>query len=248
MSRVVVIDGGNTFLKVAHFEDDQIKFIKEYKNTAIQQDMSILFNDLNHFCNQCTLVYGSVNNYTNQLIDIIKQKYNFKNYFEINSQIKLNFEIDKQINKNKVGVDILGGCAYAAHLNKNALVFLLGTAMVGIFVQNNVMKLASIAPGAGSSVNHLISKADGLKHLEFDYQFNKQMGANTLDSIKSGYFHILNGFILSLKDYINTEFDQLNYSTFISGGDVKNIQIQNTQKIENIVIKGYFLLYKLNNL
>lgn len=243
--RTIVFDVGNSYLKIGFFIDDKMQnWFSQPIHQVDEQFLDEFWNQHQIQKNEC-VVLGSVVVSKTKTITQYFEKHNQK-YVLIENTMKFSFSIDEKMDINKIGRDILASCEYVSGHFNSGLVFIFGTAAVCLKILNKKLISVSIAPGVGLSFRNLLESADGLKNKEVDLKFYNQNATNTINALQSGLFHILNGFVRSHKMNLSENENEKITKIIISGGDVLDKEVEGTIKIENVVLKGYYEIFKLN--
>ncbi|MFV8475780.1 type III pantothenate kinase [Mycoplasma sp. VS403A] len=158
----------------------------------------------------------------------------FRKMAILNNSIDTNLLLDKNIQKDQLGIDILACLQYCANNGIwNAYVFMFGTALVALEITNGVLQGASIAPGAYTSYIHLQEK---VSQLLTPYASSAQLGQNTQDALNSGLYNLLNGFILSHCQ------EKKGHEVLVTGGDGVYLKEHYNYK-PDLIAQGYIYLF-----
>ncbi|MHA3796207.1 type III pantothenate kinase [Mycoplasma sp. VS31B] len=233
----IVFDIGNTMIKMFAFDKD-LKVIFKEKWLCASNKSIVLENILAFFMPSFDdqIVIGSTNSNIQYQNDIEKQlqSLGFKNISILNNSCKTNLKLNENIQHNELGLDIKACCEWAYQNEiQNAYIFMFGSALVGLKIQEGILEGASIAPGAYASYRHMKSSIPALDMLP--YVANKELGTNTQEALNSGLYNLLNGFVLSnIKQNTNCEI-------VLTGGDGAYLKNHYTYK-EELVALGYLYL------
>ena len=232
----LVIDIGNTAVKVYLFKDNEI-IKKEVlnENTLIHSLKLFPVNDIiNIICSSVT------KSYKDQLSEIFK-KSNYYDFLDTNLKLPFinNYET-KSLGQDRIG---LISSAVMKFKDQNSLVIDIGTCITYDFIDDeNIYYGGAISPGIRMRYSSFTDYTSNLPLLKFQ-DLNKIIGTNTEESIHIG---INNGIVGEINQYINSL--KKSYSEFniiITGGD--SIFLLN--KIKNAIFADQdFLASGLNNI
>ena len=232
----LVIDIGNTAVKVYLFKDNEI-IKKEVlnENTLIHSLKLFPVNDIiNIICSSVT------KSYKDQLSKIFK-KSNYYDFLDTNLKLPFinNYET-KSLGQDRIG---LISSAVMKFKDQNSLVIDVGTCITYDFIDDeNIYYGGAISPGIRMRYSSFTDYTSNLPLLKFQ-DLNKIIGTNTEESIHIG---INNGIVGEINQYINSL--KKSYSEFniiITGGD--SIFLLN--KIKNAIFADQdFLASGLNNI
>ncbi len=208
----LVIDIGNTFIKVFVFEKRKISFTQKISSTNILK----IFDLINDFQKPENIIVSSV----------IKLPDDF--YRKINNIAKKIFFLDEKTNlpivnkyksKTSLGKDRIAAAVGANTIfpNTNVLVIDAGTAVTLDFVnENNEYHGGNISPGMQMRFKALNAFTNKLPLLDKSEQFFLTSN-NTNDAIISG---VQNGIIFEIDTYIN-EYKKkyVDLKVILTGGD-----------------------------
>lgn len=234
----LVIDVGNTLIKLGVFDLQQLKV----KKTCVSNDflhvlaeLSENFPEIKH-----TLV-ASVGNLSNAHLEALKKHYAV---FQLNQQTKVPF-INKYGTPETLGVDRIAVISAAAQQfpNKNVLVIDVGTCITYDFINSSNEYLGgAISPGITLRYKSLNSFTDKLPLL--DAQMPETMiGDSTATSIHSG---IVNGVLYEIEGFVeNYKNEFANLTVILTGGASHFLR----DSIKNdIFANSNFLLEGLNHI
>jgi type III pantothenate kinase len=233
-----VVDAGNTRIKLACFQNNQLDFVKSLNYDQL--------SDLKEWTNQiqpiATLIAGVVNE--DRLASIASYcKSAFM--FDRNHPLPINFS--NYLTFQSLGVDRIANATAAAHYSSGAsLVIDVGTCIKYDLVdaQKNYHG-GAISPGVPMRFRALHDYTDKLPLLTDYDKVTPLTGTTTIQSIMSG---VMNGAIGEMTHFIEQytqQFPQL--TIFLTGGDA--ILFDNALKSsifvdQNFTLKGLFLILK----
>ncbi|MEG1573823.1 MAG: type III pantothenate kinase [Bacteroidales bacterium] len=245
----LVIDEGNTTIKVALF-DDNSEPLEVYTQKSVDIDEVDALISM-HSIDSC--IYSSVAGYNKTLASIISDKVN--HFMILSHDTRLPIKID-YLQPDTLGVDRIAGAVGAWYYNQGANNFIIdaGTAITYDFISaDGEFKGGNISPGITmrfKALNHytkclpLISKSE-------DYPM---IGYDTATAILSG---VMSGIISEALGYINLLCDKYQGLTIIiTGGDhsilynkLKNATFVQLKDEKHLVLKGLnrILNYNVNN-
>ena len=234
----LVIDIGNTSVKVYLFEKDQIVSKNHLNEASLINHVKSLSKDYNIKNIICSTVTKS---YKIQLAELFADI----EYYELSDK-KLNIPFHNNYKtKNSLGQDRIGlvSAAFFKFPNENSLVVDIGTCITYDFIDSkNIYHGGAISPGINMRYNSLNKFTSNLPLLEFN-NVEKMIGSSTDESIHIGVY---NGIIGEINEYINRlEEKYLKLNVIITGGDSTFL----LNKIKNAIFADQdFLAIGLNNI
>ncbi|MGL5640478.1 MAG: type III pantothenate kinase [Mycoplasmoidaceae bacterium] len=245
MNKILILDIGNSLIKISVIYENKIEetYLFGTRNfNKWKNDIKNLLYKLDY--NEA--IIGSVVPSLNKKIESLFPE-NKKIYFINNSDFNF-LKLDKEINIQNVGLDILAFSYYLIENSNNSIGISFGTAIFSVIIENKKIMGVSILPSINKAFQDLKTNTELINDFEIK-NIRKDFGFNTNECIESGYYHIIFGTINSM---INYAYDKYNVKdVFITGGNYRNINkfefdkkfnILNDQ--EQIVTLGYLLLYK----
>ncbi|SEC80411.1 type III pantothenate kinase [Tenacibaculum sp. MAR_2009_124] len=238
----LIIDVGNTRVKVAVFESGKILEVFVFQKEKLLENLNKILQD---FSVEHTIV-SSVASFTDKEIEKIDQ---LLSPLFLNSETKVPFKNNYDTPKT-LGVDriALAAAAVDQYPNENVLVIDAGTCITYEFITKNKEYLGgAISPGIKMRYNALHTFTSNLPLLKSS-QINSFIGTNTNNSIHSG---VVNGVYNEIKGLINqytSEFQDL--TVVLTGGDTKFLEEQLKSVIfaqPNFILEGLhtILIYNL---
>ena len=225
----LVIDIGNTLVKVALFEKKKI--IKTISFENITFEVVKCFIENNKIKNT---IVSSVKDYSTELLKII----NDFNAIVLDQNVKYPVKINYN-NINDLGKDRLAAIIGAINLytNKNILILDIGTCLTIDLVNNNNYLGGRISPGLDMRYKALNKFTAKLPLCE-KISKNLKYGNSTLSSIQSG---VQNGMIDEI-DTLITEFKQENKNNIViaTGGDCFFFE----KELKNSIFADQFLVLR----
>ena len=170
------------------------------------------------------------NKHKKKFLDLLNRNHiNFKNIVSLDLN---NVLINKDININEIGVDILLASKYLN--NKNGVIIINGTALISIYINNSRIESVSIQAGIAKQNNFLNS----LLFLKNNYKFSSKLATNTKQAIELGNFFNVSGIINYYCEKYNIQYFVLTGNGF-SQSDVDNFLSKkyNIEYVENLVLK-----------
>lgn len=207
----LVFDIGNTFSKIAVFNEQNLLWTKHYR-----QITETLINKINIKFKPETAIISSVQNKIFLWEAVLeKQVKTFRFNHQMTKSIKNHYQ-----NPEKLGLDRLAAVVGAHFLypkNSN-LVIDAGTCVTYDYAdeQGNYYG-GSISPGLKmrfKALNHYTKK---LPLMEAQTDFNKHTGQNTQEAILSG---VQNGLLYEAEGFIKNQVQQQNTNILLTGGDL----------------------------
>lgn len=238
--RTLIIDAGNTGIKLVTYENE---VITKYQNLP-SQDIQLLKNELKNES------YNSV-----FLCSVLSEKQTLyiKNLFEhitiFDEKIQLPLTIDYHP-KNTLGKDRLANVVAAQKLatrNKHLLIIDVGTCIKFDFINDNIYKGGSISPGIRMRFKALHEYTGRLPDIE-NWEQTKLIGNSSVDSITSG---VINGIKFEIEGMVEAYKKQFkDLIIFATGGDFQKINIDVNFPIifdKHLTIKGLYTIFKYQN-
>ncbi len=170
------------------------------------------------------------NKHKKKFLDLLNRNHiNFKNIVSLDLN---NVLINKDININEIGVDILLASKYLN--NKNGVIIINGTALISIYINNSRIESVSIQAGIAKQNNFLNS----LLFLKNNYKFSSKLATNTKQAIELGNFFNVSGIINYYCEKYNIQYFVLTGNGF-SQSDVDNFLSKkyNIEYVDNLVLK-----------
>lgn len=228
----LIIDSGNTFTKIAIFENKDIVHIESVSelNIAIIKNIETKFQKITHS------IYSTVSEYN---VEVVKYLQNSKFHIDFSHKTEIPF-INTYKTPETIGLDRLAGIAGAQDLfpDWNCLVIDAGTAITyDVITKDNRYLGGNISPGMSIRFKALnnFTKRLPLCSVNEDVSF---LGVDTKSAIESG---VQNGIFLEIAGYISTlekEFPDL--KIILTGGDT----IYFDKKLKNTIFAEPFLILK----
>ena len=196
----LVIDIGNTFIKVAVFNQDKIIFSDQ--SSALSQSIIYQIKEKHHPQN---LIISSVKEDLDLNIEELKKDFNYIRFDQFSlTPIQNNYK-----SKATLGLDRLAATIGAQHLypNQNVMVIDAGTCITyDVINDKGEYNGGSISAGLEMRFKALHQFTSKLPLISFDKSFNENYGSNTPNSISSG---VINGVLFEVEGFIQ---QQLKYS------------------------------------
>lgn len=216
---LLVIDLGNTCLKLSLYQEDKLYIYKRFftRSTTLINDLTLFLKE-NHFLISEIWISSVVYDIRQKILPLLKS---YKVHF-LNCDDNLGISV-ATANKKEVGSDLLALSAYAYHKYKCPLLILsMGTASVFIYL-NKTGKLlyVSILPGYNAYRNALFKDTD-LTNNKLNFQ-NSYLTSNTKDALSLG---IVNGYTALIKHFIKQYQKELNTNFLLigCGGSLEEIK------------------------
>ena len=241
----LIIDQGNTSVKVAHFNGDEICKVTIFDNSEIDA----LKNYIKGSC-YSRAIYSSVSSKNEELIALISNT--IPDFIVLNHETSLPIEIE-YTTPQTLGVDRIAGAVGAReeYPQSPTLIIDAGTAITYDFVTaEGVYKGGNIAPGISIRFKSLNNYTKSLPLVEPSLQY-PQLGNDTVSAILSG---VMSGVVYECEGYIaKISKKEPNLKVIITGGDHKLLynQLKNSTFVslieeEYLVLKGLNAILKYN--
>lgn len=239
MKQQLVLDLGNTVMKLALFNDGQLEFVHRYAYNQVQE----LHDELSYF--KVNIIVSSVIS-DEKLNMILGETHSFYQLHEL----KLPFT-NKYLTPETLGQDRIANAAAMMHFakNKNAICIDLGTCLKIDFknVQNEYVG-GSISPGIKIRYQSLAHFTGKLPYVE-KMNLTDLIGTDTNSSIHSGVMNGINAEINGLISKYSQENQGL--TIFMTGGDADKLELDLKKTIfadANFTLKGLQLILDYNAL
>ncbi|MES2890552.1 MAG: type III pantothenate kinase [Bacteroidota bacterium] len=241
VTKTLCLDFGNTRLKAAIFENDQL--VKEW---VLPDDSDETIDGLLAEHQPQKSILSSVINHNAGIETILAEKSRFH---KLSHLTKINFTT--AVGKPEtIGADRLALLAAAVHYfpNKNNLIVSLGSCITYNFInQNNDFLGGSISPGMEMRFKSMHDHTALLPLVKKDWNF-PVLGYDTKTNLQSG---VIAGITYEIDGYI--EFYEKSYGNFnavLTGGDAAYFGRQLKKEIfadSNFLFKGLYALSETNN-
>lgn len=165
-----------------------------------------------------------------EFIDVLTDSnINFKNI--VNNDL-IDVKLNKNINRDEIGIDILLSSKYLN--DNNGVIIINGTVLLSVLIINSCIESVSLQMGTHEQ-NKFINN---ILNLNDNYEFTPNLGTNTHLSMNLGNFLNVNGII-------NYYYSNYNVQNFVlTGNGFKNMEIKNfvnsnykIEFIDNLVLK-----------
>ena len=165
-----------------------------------------------------------------EFIDVLTDSnINFKNI--VNNDL-IDVKLNKNINRDEIGIDILLASKYLN--DNNGVIIINGTVLLSVLIINSCIESISLQMGTHEQ-NKFINN---ILNLNDNYEFTPNLGTNTHLSMNLGNFLNVNGII-------NYYYSNYNVQNFVlTGNGFKNMEIKNfvnsnykIEFIDNLVLK-----------
>lgn len=228
----IVVDIGNSRIKVAQFKDQQLLNVFLYNKDNIE-------NELEKTPFKTGIISNVGNNKLEQKLLTTFPKLVLMSH-ELNFPIIIKYKSAISLGHDRIA-NVVG--AYNTFPNKNNLVIDVGTCITCDFInKSNEYLGGGISPGFNLRMKALSSFTENLPRVNFKIKTTPLIGTNTEESMESG---VINGTINEIIQNIS-EYEQLHpeINVILTGGDTTFIKsIASTKKNsifadENLTLKG----------
>ncbi len=228
----LVIDIGNTRIKAALFEKDEIKhsFVFQSLEEVIESDIFQQFTIT--YC-----IVGSVVNGMEAFIEKLNQKVNVS-IFTTDTPIPIqnNYKSANTLGSDRLAASIGGNTLFP---NENVLVIDAGTCIKYNFTNKQNQYIGgAISPGLEMRFKALHTFTARLPLLSVDYGFNDLIGKNSTESILSGVQTAVVAEVDGLIDEYKNKFSDL--KIVLTGGDYNFFE----KRLKNSIFADPFLILK----
>lgn len=242
----LVIDIGNSFTKVAVFENEKVMVFRRYRHLTLKLLNSFLTRtgliDLVDASILCT-----VSVYPEEIIHFLKQHYTFI-FFDhtVPVPVRSAYKTPETLGKDRLAAAVGANNLFKS---ENVLCIDMGTCIKYDFVnKNNVYQGGSISPGYEVRYKALNTFTEKLPLIK-NKKINFLTGKNTEESILSGVFNGISSEILGMINKYKKRHVAL--KVIVSGGDMKNLDKEFKMcifAVPNIVILGLNIILNYNKI
>jgi type III pantothenate kinase len=233
----LIVDVGNTRVKVAVFKQDRLIDLIVFEKTKI-------ISEIKKVVKKYTIEYSIVSSVANLTSRKIEQLQKVTNFIILSSKTKVQFK-NKYKTPKTLGVDriALVNAAFNKFPNQNVLIIDAGTCITFDFINQNSEYLGgAISPGLAMRYKALHSFTSNLPLVKTKTPKNI-IGQSTEESINAG---VINGVIKEIEGVINDYKNKyFNLTVVLTGGDTKFLS---KQLKSSIFANQNFLLEGLNNI
>lgn len=215
----LIVDIGNTSIKVAQFEQGNITNLERFKDQRLFLD------------------YASSLSFNNAIISSVREKGFSKKFLDLfENTLVLNHATVTPISNlyhtpETLGNDRLANAvgAFSAYPSQNTLIIDLGTCLKFDFINSNNEYLGgSISPGLKMRFKALHTLTDNLPLIE-EVEINQLIGNNTIGSIQVGCYQGMIAEIINMVGQYAGKYGNLNI--ILTGGDLSSfLDIDLSQK------------------
>lgn len=235
------IDFGNTRLKGALFENDQL-----VEEISIENDNPETIAAVIEKHNPQKSILSSVINHNPSIEELLKEKTSFH---KLSSETTINFSI--AVGKpESIGADRLALAAAAVHFHpgKNNLIIGLGSCITYNFINQQSQFLGgAISPGMDMRFKSMHDFTAKLPLVTSDWNF-PLIGYDTKTNLQSG---VIVGIISEIEGFIERYESKFgNFNVVLTGGNAGYFASQLKSRIfadANFLFKGLYALSELNN-
>jgi len=233
----LIIDIGNTRVKIALFNEDEIFKIESFKIKKFNEKLKAIHADYSIK----NVLISSVGRLTKENKKMLVSLFDF---VELNQNTKIPF-VNKYATPHTLGVDRIALAAAASHLypKESVLIIDAGTCVTYDFINAKNQYLGgAIAPGVLSRYKSLHDYTANLPLLGLEEPQNF-IGNTTEESLHSG---VVNGICREIDGVISQYKDSFGKLTVVlTGGDAKFLS---SQLKSSIFVEPFFLVKGLNTI
>jgi type III pantothenate kinase len=244
----LIIDYGNTLVKIALFQQDSIVSIKSGKSVAVDQCLELLketknMSDSSLISNNA--IVSSVINYPDDIKTWLNQEYHL---LELNTHtplpIQINYKTPETLGKDRIALAVAGSQLYPG---KNLLIIDAGTCITYDFINKDKEYLGgSISPGIQMRFTALNTFTDKLPLIN-PADNVELIGSSTSTSISSGVMCGVYAEIDGIIDRYRLSFPDI--EIILTGGDIIYFDKKLKNNIfanSNLVLKGLNMILDYN--
>lgn len=244
----LIIDYGNTLVKIALFQKSSVITIKSYKSISVEQ-LNKLLKEIEN-SNDLTVpienaIVSSVINYPKAVKSYLEQRYNL---LELNTHtplpIKICYNTPETLGNDRIALAVAGSTLYSG---KNLLIIDAGTCITYDFVNKNKEYFGgSISPGIQMRFKALNTFTDKLPLVNPTDSVDL-IGNSTTESILSGVMNGIYSEIDGIIDRYKSNFPGI--EIILTGGDIIYFDKKLKNNIfanSNLVLKGLNIILDYN--
>lgn len=239
VKKVMVLDAGNSAMKIALFENGEIIEIHRFSSNDISE-----INSLYQSHNKPDCIISSVlkNDRTSEISK------NFQNVLIVDQETALPIRLEYKTPQT-LGIDRICNAVAMADINpgKRSVSIDTGTCIKFDMVEENGIYLGgSISPGIQLRYKSLNDFTANLPLLNFTNK-TELIGRSTNESIHSGVMNGIHSEIIQMIERYQEEYEDLTF--FMTGGDMQYFDIPRKNNIfvdENLTLKGLYQIYLFN--
>lgn len=238
----LIIDIGNTRVKIAVFEQEEIVEQSVFKIEELLQKIHSL--QLKYSIQKG--IVSSVVDLSNTIIDKLSKEMNFLLLSNtINVPFKNNYKTPKTLGLDRIA--LVAG-AIKKYPKRNCLIIDAGTCVTYDFLdEQGVYHGGAISPGLKMRYNSLFDYTSKLPKLSLNTP-NAIIGSDTESSIHSG---VVNGIVFEIDGVINQyKYEYQDLTVVLTGGDNNFLSKQLKNSIfatQNLVLEGLNIILNFNN-
>lgn len=238
--QIIVVDLGNSFIKIGFFLNGRITAIKRVSWSDFTED-KVLYAELAG----CKGIISSVLSPSQN--KVVKKR--FPNFVWLDNNIKLPLKLMYETS-DTLGKDRICNAVAAWNKNRNAnsLIVDIGTCIKFDFVSDNgAYQGGSISPGLKLRYKSLNDYTANLPLLNATNPA-ELIGKSTKQSIHSGVINGMKAEMMGLIHQYEQKYESL--TIFVTGGDAKHFDFATKNNIfanENLTLEGVYQIYLLND-
>lgn len=233
----LIVDIGNTSIKVAQFKQGNCRNIERFK------DQGLFLKYVSSISSTENVIISSVRDisFTNDVVNLFPEPL----LLTVNTHLPI---INAYKTPETLGNDRIANAvsAFTAFPNQNTLTIDVGTCVKFDFINTNNEYLGgSISPGLKMRFNALHTLTDNLPLID-DVEINQLIGADTTSSIQVGVYQGIIAEISNMISQYERKYDNLNI--ILTGGDLRSfLDIELSQK-NSIFADEFHTLKGLNTI
>ena len=233
----LVVDIGNTFIKVAQFEQGNCRKIERFK------DQGLFLKYVSSISSAENVIVSSVRDisFTNEVVNLFPDSLLLKTKTHL--PIINAYKTPETLGNDRIANAV---SAFTAFPNQNTLTIDVGTCVKFDFITSNNEYLGgSISPGLKMRFNALHTLTDNLPLID-DVEINQLIGTDTTTSIQVGVYQGMIAEITNMIRQYEKKYDKLNI--VLTGGDLRwFLDIEMSQK-NSIFADEFHTLKGLNTI
>jgi len=233
----LVVDIGNTFIKVAQFEQGNCRNIERFK------DQRLFLKYVSSISSAENVIISSVRDvsFTNEVVNLFPESLLLTTKAHL--PITNSYETPETLGNDRLANAV---SAFTTFPNQNTLTIDVGTCVKFDFINaNNEYLGGSISPGLKMRFNALHTLTDNLPLID-DVEINQLIGTDTTGSIQVGVYQGIIAEITNMISQYEKKYDKLNI--ILTGGDLRRfLDIEMSQK-NSIFADEFHTLKGLNTI
>ncbi|WP_342276069.1 type III pantothenate kinase [Spiroplasma endosymbiont of Nebria brevicollis] len=244
--KTLLMDVGNTLIKIATVGDDKI--ISQWpvintKGKDTKMLLTIAFKTHHQLTIDNAIISCVVPSYLSLLKTLVRTTFHCQLAI-LNYQLIAHAPLKIKLNNPQLGSDLMALAIGATAKYESVIVISLGTATTYTIIKNNTLVGVIIGPGISVSKNSLIANAALLSDFKIEH-YASMLGTTTLHALSIGYGYGFNAMIKGTVNQINQELQTILPVVVTGGGggeELKSYFDFNYDDEPQILLNGLFII------